>query len=140
MKEIGEIIGSVVAMLMWIALAWLSRKQQQRKEPRRQEELESQSHAPQSLPSPRPERSDVAKPQSRQRLRASDLPSPKETESEVLAYAIQGQSDATRRREAALARLGLDPSSNLTPRQISRRGMLWAEVLGPPRAHRGPHR
>ncbi len=141
MEEFGEIIGSLIAMVMWIALALLSRKQQKQQEERRRKELESQPAG--GLPETMlPETmADTFTPDSTtQRTRAADLPSPQDSASEHVAYAIEQRDDATRTREAAFARLGLDPRTDLSPRELSRRGMLWSEVLGPPRAHRGPHR
>ncbi len=46
--------------------------------------------------------------------------------------------EGARRRVGLVRRLGGPPGA--PPRDLARAGMLWSEVLGPPRSLRGPHR
>jgi hypothetical protein len=105
--------------------------------------------APERPPAPRPRRERAPEP------RAEDAeaeeaarvePPPQPTVAEVqglqtgtLETATAAIADETgARRRAIVRRLG--GVDGATPRDLARAGVLWSEVLGPPRATAGPHR
>ena len=142
LKLDGDLIFFAIAFVMWIVGQIADRKRKQDQAERRQPDREPAPHesAPTNAPPRAPSPAQIPTPISR---RGADRPSLTDSLAEqgrVHQATHATASEAMLRRRAAWARLGLDAAKGRDPRTAVRRAVLFAEVLGPPRARRGPHR